>query len=523
MKLGFLLICMLVSSIAYSQKISRSEYEERLRDLRDCNSIPILSKSQMYSDFDYLIEIIESFNPQIHFRDSITGGDMISEMEDLRKEIVKVQCMEDFILLINKVLGHVLDRHCRHAGNLYFYRNSVYKKDIKRYGLGENVFGINLNYSSLINTSRKVLCEVLYRDGDYFTLHPISIQSNGETCTIPGGTQIVSINGVKLSEYVKSTKEIQDLIRWDFERQTYFVHGTLYQPKEMKVRSFKYSTNNEKEIISNEGNGLTIQNGECSATKKINPQVLYLKSDSILYIRLPYMSVELLQEYKRELRYFRGHELKSVVIDVRGNEGGNDNTWMELLKHIIDKPVEKRMKLAVNKNDQVKSSFERRRQKTIYVEQVPYLNNSEYYVAYDESELIKPKMGSLRFNGEVIVMVDENIFSSTGAFASTASRNNKIRTIGMRTNYLMGQGLSPDLFVLPESKFCFFMEKYIDITDLTDLESVYNDKPEVSISVPISYYMRKACNDVDFSTEESLVNEDEFFKKVLTYIRSSNE
>jgi hypothetical protein len=68
------------------------------------SSLPILSKQQMYADFDTLYNILSTTNPHDFVRKKVNGYAMLDSIKALRKEIGDIATTESFYWLINRAL-----------------------------------------------------------------------------------------------------------------------------------------------------------------------------------------------------------------------------------------------------------------------------------------------------------------------------------------------------------------------------------------------------------------------------------
>lgn len=501
-----LFACLFVSC---SKKITQVDYNKKIECLKESNPSPQLSKEQMYYDFDILVHTIHKYNPQIIFRNEITGTNMIDEIVGLRKNIDSIETTTDFIVLLKNVLGYVHDSHCKQAGNLFFYRNSVYRKEVKKLNIDNSIFGINFNYSGVL-AKKKLPFKLVYNNGRYFNIKNINVVYESHDSIIQKGSEIISINNKKIGNLIESNKDKQDFIGWDFKKNEYFIRQNLCVPLDFNLMTIEYKYKGKVKTLN-----VDSIRGTRSIFNTFKDLALthYFKIDSVLYIRLPDMSSFWLKKIKKQILGYKNEIISSVVIDVRGNKGGDDIAWIKLIKYIINEPVVYKTKLAVNEGTCLKN-----KNKLKYISK----DNNEFYydVVYNYKNKIRPNLNNLKYKGKIYIMMDENIFSSTGAFIASISQDSRFVTIGKRTGMFLGQGLTPDVFILPNSKFCYYIEKYIDITNGIEIENIFNDKPNISLDLPVDYYINREKDKIDIYSKEYLLNNDVFFKKVLNYIRN---
>lgn len=104
---------------------------------------------------------------------------------------------------------------------------------------------------------------------------------------------------------------------------------------------------------------------------------------------------------------FKKENVKDLIIDIRGNQGGNNDYWMEdLLPYIADTPYryKKGYKVRINKH---------------HVAQEPELVVGQVYSGEDK-EMKQPQLdNALRFTGNVYLLISTGTYSSAIHFAIT--------------------------------------------------------------------------------------------------------
>ena len=76
-----------------------------------------------------------------------------------------------------------------------------------------------------------------------------------------------------------------------------------------------------------------------------------LVNGNILYIKLPAMDKTLIGFYRKELLKYKGEPIQRVVVDIRNNSGGSDNTWSELLSLLLKQKLVLTPKWAIKNSE----------------------------------------------------------------------------------------------------------------------------------------------------------------------------
>jgi hypothetical protein len=248
---------------------------------------------------------------------------------------------------------------------------------------------------------------------------------------------------------------------------------------------------------------------------------IWLDKDSILYINIPLMvySVELIKEFQKELMKYKNKTIKAVIIDIRGNIGGNDLTWIKVLENILDITMKYSYCLISNESEDVKKILGTKKQKKII--SFECLDTLHSYLIYEQkNHTIKKSRKSLNYDGIIYLLVDADVYSSARGLSSLSTKTDRIKTMGIPTGMLQGQGLVDHAFVLPNSRFIFTLDLLMDAVNITIAEDFYFDKIAYLLKPDIKYYTY--WYNREFSSKnyfEELYYQDEVFRIALNIIR----
>ncbi|ELC8380514.1 S41 family peptidase [Clostridium perfringens] len=197
------------------------------------------------------------------------------------------------------------------------------------------------------------------------------------------------------------------------------------------------------------------------------------------YIYIPQMisyynmgnDIELIDEYLNNIK-----EYQALIIDIRGNGGGDSYYWISyLVPKLIDKVYEnttysfwKDGEIINNylKKSKVKYSTgfgEVKDLDTIKLVNLP-VEVKENFKYYSKNTMeISPSEDSINFKGNIYLLVDKLVYSSSEAFASFAKQTGFATLIGERTG---GDGIGSDplLHMLPNSGYIFRFSKDMGAT-----------------------------------------------------------
>lgn len=150
-------------------------------------------------------------------------------------------------------------------------------------------------------------------------------------------------------------------------------------------------------------------------------------------------------------------DARCLVIDIQGNGGGDTRYWSEhIVPRLIDEPLEFST-VVLSKNGELNKYFKSRYfgRKARRLECQPEggslpdeLFDGSYYV-HETHQKIRPE-NPVAFEGEIFLLVDGGVFSSSGIWADFCKRTGWATLVG-RTTATQGMGSDPGIVCLPES------------------------------------------------------------------------
>ncbi len=232
--------------------------------------------------------------------------------------------------------------------------------------------------------------------------------------------------------------------------------------KELKIKSarnnHKHWTNLLNQIYEDK-HGKQESSSSSWYDKKVNAP-LTITSDSvnkIVYVHLPSFVDERIDKDKTKLDSLFTHigEYNKLVIDIQGNTGGNDSYWINyVVPYLIDSDVTTENIIAYRK-DKVFYEYYKVPKKELTYNEVK-LNNMPKELKGNGYGFMKremtfyPNKVESRFKGEIYLLVDELVFSSSEAFAIFCKQTGFAKVVGKLTGG-DGIGSEPFLLCLPNS------------------------------------------------------------------------
>jgi hypothetical protein len=477
---------------------------------------PTLTKKQMYKDFDQLVRIIEDCNVQLPVRKLITGIDNLKEIKKLRNNIDTITNFESFRQLISDAIYLVKDPHIDITTTYYPEFDKLNNIDTT---------AIN-QLNQFFNSREKRNERMIYHFKNYSPIPAIKIEGNyyyyGNFIFHNQNKDSLKIHFMKLLTY--NGQEFQKYVDenfqgniWDYDKKKY-IYPYVRLKKDAVIEGeqdgirYKFNLNDYPMVDM----GSIITNIELKGIPKRkewddNKIVKYIERDSILYIYLPTMVTGNGDSlfYSQIKHIGKGKKINKVVIDVRGNSGGDDLTWYNTLKAIVKDTLPYKVKLAFNDSRKMREYYSN----DYEVEKIKWLDNKKLRIINIDTYLA-PDTNSINFDGKIFILSDAGTYSAGHSIVTYADQLKQLVSIGTKTGHIVGFGLMAPLFQLNNSKLAFRLACVMDITNCKKPIDVYHDTKEIEI-FPTFEERVYTLTDLDTKSEEYLYKYDSWFRKVL--------
>jgi hypothetical protein len=331
-------------------------------------------------------------------------------------------------------------------------------------------------------------------------------------------------------------------VRWDYYLKKHYITNGLYIPTSDRILVEDYPTKRQvnfspKDYSMGHLGSTSIRTYLSEEEFSSLPQeesdrikVTYYDSLRLLYIYLSSMMYDNGDFAERVKKTGAGKQIDKIILDIRDNYGGDDYTWRHLLSAIVKKPLYENAVLGVRNTRIMRKIFEDNVEinqissALVKKQKISYLNNEEFLLIRsgvdekgDTACIILPDSNSLMYDGKIYILQNENVFSSAGALTAYAQRIPQLITVGIPMGLVAGRGLPPAIFQLPNSKFSFLMDVYVDLTDAKTADDVRHDRPEIEIYPTIDEIieMNNYGRFLNKRGDKFLFEHDYLFKKVL--------
>jgi len=401
------------------------------------------SKKALQEDLYYLQKQMPAIHPV--FDKKTDEHEITSKFQNLHSQIKDGMSRKDFFRVIGKINPYYKDGH---SFIFPLLAEGTYAKDN-----GQHLFtlGVSVNGQSLfINKTYK---------------H----KTNGKT--IKKGTKILSINGIVAEGILDELSE--------------YGHGeTADLRKHMSTLLFRYWLNAVYDwksefllALEHEGeqNTITISNPNNweSAQDKLGDYWLETLPNKVAYLRIGTFDVDEDDGYEdfieESFAQIQKQNLSKLIIDVRGNTGGQSDAGAEVIKYLTHKRLNQASS-AIEKLNEDNNGLFGYKGKPGEIIEMDVIND----------ELIEPVEAPKRYKGETIVLMDEMVYSAGIVFLTTIQDHNLAKLVGQPTGGHANQTGNMTPFYLPNTKL-LVLAPSLYITRPSGEKSEHTVQPDVSI------------------------------------------
>lgn len=188
---------------------------------------------------------------------------------------------------------------------------------------------------------------------------------------------------------------------------------------------------------------------------------------------------------------------KALIIDIRGNTGGTETFWIDMVQMLINKEMEYKFYMAFRGGKfsepflKEKYSFGDKITDPIYdglkpiadidkenLKNLPPELKKDFKYYYVSSYKIEPYASS-GFNGKIYLLIDHDDFSATDQFANFCKNTGFATLVGEKTSG-DGIGYEPEICSLPNSGYLFRFSNDMGLTLDGSCDFEYKTEPDIN-------------------------------------------
>lgn len=207
-----------------------------------------------------------------------------------------------------------------------------------------------------------------------------------------------------------------------------------------------------------------------------------------------------------------------AIIDVRYNGGGSDIIALLMIKALLSKPNLGVKYAFLASEYQRKELIRRGRNLDKFQEkEIEFLDKQRFLIS-NNTPIITENNEAPKVHR--IYVLSENIYSAAGTLTSRiAYDNDNIISVGFNNPRMLGRGVNPFIFALPNSKLTIQVEPALDITNCTTAMDCMHTKVELELKLHPIEYLQYLMTPVDTTNvRDYLLYKDPFMQKVFRLI-----
>ncbi|MEO3947095.1 S41 family peptidase [Gorillibacterium sp. CAU 1737] len=461
-----------------------------------------LSKKEKIEDFEYLTRYVKDIYP---YSDAIVQYKRLDDLRSLEKEYIdragETSNNTEFFQLVYEY-SQRLRQGDGHIG-VYFGTNRPSNNNYVHYYFNDIPKSTYYKTDYWGQEAAKFQwyafsdADVVYKDGKYILNEEYAFPD----LTLPAGTIIVGIDGMQTDEYV-NTLQNKTRLQVDADLNKNFVTtlfsirpstGFDYWTVDFQTKDGEVFTRKVKALNAAEdaGNGLASFQYPNMVCKEIDEDTGYIK-----IFTFDRQSIREDNQIIQDFMQASHGKYKKLILDVRGNTGGELEYWGE---NII-RPLLKESKSFVQYSAIRKKFFEQmgirypiyRRvmkndllQKDLYhidkVEKtvLPGFSEQDWDI-FKITKTFTPH-NSFPFNGKVYILTDRDTFSAADSFAVAAKRTQLGQVVGTYTGGSGSAFIAPVDIALPHSQMMLRMNVELTLDEEVQPNQILGTAPDVAL------------------------------------------
>jgi len=471
-----------------------------------------LSKTQMLEDFNETVSYINTFAVHKDLNAIRLGIDYNKEYTALRNTINEQTSICEFKDILERAIQLVQDMHCSFMSYDYF---EAYGKYQKKFNFKNSQSYERIKYFEEYCAAKTINLKLplLYKNGDYVVYADFKYKNQ----SIKRGTKLMLYNNKKIKSFITDNYAKVWPILWDEQNNTPY------------NRSFYGAGKDQFSLTFNEEQSRTIHfNLKDSVTLDQKPQrqvfyysqskeqAFYFKDQNTLYIGMPFMDVEQGKNIIKKVDSIHSKygDFEKIIIDIRGNPGGNDMCWRNVLSHLIPQDVSFDIDLKYKYKKPVIDYYNKGKKKTKQ-ETIALLNDSEYWTQSNEIFTLKPHKKTIKHSGNIFVLQDKYIYSSAGNFSNFCLNSDKLISVGTTTNLVGGLQTEPLFFKMKHSELIFRIEPMLDFSGVKSINDFSHNNVEINIPTTVDDYYLRTTFEGDLYSKVFLMKHDKLVTHIL--------
>ncbi|MEG0611758.1 MAG: S41 family peptidase [Clostridium sp.] len=435
-------------------------------------------KNSVYKeDAEFLLNFLEDNYPYFQVKERMYGYDFLEHKDAYIKEIARSKDDVEFLKNVDGVMNRLQNGH-----------SHVYTATDPGKGITENEVLEKIDYWGEVRIENTCIPDVKWKyvEGSY-----IIISSKNKD--IPVGSIISEINGKRIDDYVYDNLEKFYWNHKDYKNDVFFNDYYLkYDDDSVEVK-FSYEGIEKKSNINfSRANDSLIQWYKGEDYIKDNDATLdIVEDDNTAYIGIKSFQTNYMDADIKNIKEFliNHKSVDNIIIDIRGNTGGNNLYGYSILSNLINDDVLIEKHQCIKDTEYMKTQpFKQMLDREVSIDKIPNKDyNLEKFKVYQKLYTLKKDNDSIEYKGNIYVLVDSYVFSASEYFIDLVKELKIATIIGTNTGG-DGTGFQPIVEYLPNSKLGIRMSPAITFNQDGSVNEETHTKPDIYIEQGLKEY-----------------------------------
>ncbi|NHK31861.1 MAG: hypothetical protein FK730_10950 [Asgard group archaeon] len=426
-----------------------------------------MGKEEFLEDFMYLYNFIKDNHPFIYVKERMLGYNWLDFKDYYLARINACNTTDDFLEVIIDAVTALQNQHTHILSpfDAREYRNGILEYDVYP---DKEVFNLEVvdanqywkyRYWDVMTIRESYLYNILmvYDKGEYIVYD--GWQSVLDNYNLSLGSEVIAVDNIPIHDAVKNSIE-RSYLFYDFTRNRSYIQ--YLTPGNLGLTPTFTFKNTTGEIIN-----ATLYSDSTIFYDNINWRGYYPDLPVVSNLMYPSAKVGYMQigemshdpaAYIDQMMMFYDQiaDYDYLIIDIRGNYGGNDYFWYEnVVQPLLKEKLKSKLFLAFKKDGTFSHYY--RKAKKIYFKKskssfdyLPPEVLTDEYDLYKEVPLVYEPANTVDFKGKIAVLIDKCVYSSAESFTIFCKNTGFATLYGTNSG---GDGIGRQVYwVLPHSK-----------------------------------------------------------------------
>lgn len=471
------------------------------------SDVKVLSKKEKIEDFEYLTQYVRDVYP---YNDAIVKYKFLDDIRSQEKDYIAragstnnnsefFQMVYEYVQRLRQGDGHI---------DVYFGRNQSQNNNFLQYYLNNIRKSTYFKTDYWGNEAAKFKwyafsdMNVVYKNGKYI----LNKDYKFSDIVLPEGTMIEKVDGMKTDDYVKSLQNKTRLLL-DTDLNKNFITNLFSIDSDTGCDTWTVDFRlKDGAVYTGELRKLNVNVNTANSLGLYNYSNIECREldGDIGYIRIFTFYQQYIKEDNEVIQNFMkasNGKYKKLIIDIRGNVGGELNYWGEnIVRPLLKKPETLVQYSAIRKgffdwmgiryylfrwlirNDLLQKDLNHidSIKKTAFKE----FSDKDWYV-FKITKNFTPQ-NSFPFSGKVYILTDQDTFSAGDSFAAAAKNMKLGEVIGTNTGGGGNLFMAPVEIALPNSQIMLRMNVELTLNDRNQPDQIFGTAPDVALQ-PSTY------------------------------------